>query len=126
MKDTCLRKTIWVMMTAASTADGKLQPQSVGRVGVVKEAGEGVQGTFCEWLLLVIAIGVNDSNVRVANFTVSAFVVCGEELESDDMEECIDVSLMRLFNRLHEGEAPPLQEQRLSGIAIIAEFGDEL
>jgi len=85
-----------------------------------------VQTSHHETLLPAIVTGLDDANVRVATSAANAFAALGEELDSQDIEPQMDDLLMRLFNRLHAGESQALQEQCLSGIAVIAESSEEL
>uniref|UniRef100_A0A7S2NNA1 Stalled ribosome sensor GCN1-like HEAT repeats region domain-containing protein n=1 Tax=Zooxanthella nutricula TaxID=1333877 RepID=A0A7S2NNA1_9DINO len=85
-----------------------------------------VQEKYHGELLPAIVVGIDDANIRVATEAVSAFSALGEELDCDDLEDCMDDLLMRMFNHLHAGESQMMQEHCLSGIAVIAKAGDEL
>lgn len=84
MKDVFLLKTTGVA-TATADNSGKLQSQVDGLVVVVKETGEGVRVTCGEPVVPILAIGINDSNVRVVTLGAFAFVFRGEEMKFDDV-----------------------------------------
>jgi len=85
-----------------------------------------VQETHHETLLPAILQGISDTNIRVATSAVHAFMSLGEELDAEDLDPHMDDLLTKMFQHLADGQSRVLQENCLSGIAILAEAAEEL
>merc|ERR1719223_2450520 len=85
-----------------------------------------VQESHHGLLLPAIVAGIDDVNIRVAASACGSFVSFGEELNREDIMPHLDTLLTKMFSRLQRGETRTMQEQCLSGMAVVSEVAEEL